>query len=403
MDPFSLAAIAAPFLAKGAEAFSKSAGDKLGEKASELCQAVIDKFKGDSDAEETLALAQKRPDSKGQQSALEEILAENLKDDQDFAAKVQRLVDELQKGGGSKTTFDQRGQTVHGSQTNIAGNVSRNVISETVSGPAAASGNAVHRRAVNPGSIVDQWRKTAEVPRDAVDLRGATGTIYKPTGPVNQQIGDRHYYKAGDRSNSSESAKGIKALFLAANPKGTQPLQLDEEVREITAKIRASEYRDSIDLVSAWAVRPDDLLQLLNQHKPQIVHFSGHGSEKGEIILVDDQGRSKSVSPAALKALFSTLKDNIRLVILNACYSRIQAEAITQMIDCVIGMNEEIGDKAAITFAASFYRAIGFGRSVKEAFDQGVVALMLEGIPEENKPQLLTREGVDPEKVFFYH
>lgn len=133
------------------------------------------------------------------------------------------------------------------------------------------------------------------------------------------------------------------------------------------------------------------------------MHFSGHGSGKGEIILVDDQGRSKSVRPAALKALFSTLKDNIRLVILNACYSRIQAEAITQVIDCAIGMNEEIGDKAAIIFSASFYRAMGFGRSVKEAFDQGVVALMLEGIPEENKPQLLTREGVDPEKVFFYH
>lgn len=135
MDPLTLAAIAAPSLAKGAEAFSKSAGDKLGEKVGELCQAVIDKFRGDSDADGTLALAQKRPDSKGQQSALEEILAEKLKADPDFAVKVQKLVDELQKGGGSRTTFDQHGQTVHGSQTNIAGNVSGNVLSGTFSGP----------------------------------------------------------------------------------------------------------------------------------------------------------------------------------------------------------------------------------------------------------------------------
>lgn len=96
---------------------------------------MIDKFKGDSDAEETLALAQKRPDSKGQQSALEEILAEKLKSDPDFAAKVQRLMDELQKGGGGRTAFDQRGQTVHGSQTNIAGNVSGNVLSGTFGRP----------------------------------------------------------------------------------------------------------------------------------------------------------------------------------------------------------------------------------------------------------------------------
>lgn len=135
MDPLTLASVAAPFLAKGAEAFSKSAGEKLGAKVVELCQAVIDKFRGDSDAEETLALARKRPDSKGQESALEEVLAEKLKADPDFAEKVQRLVGELEKGGGSRTAFDQRGQTVQGSETNIAGNVSGNVLSGTFSGP----------------------------------------------------------------------------------------------------------------------------------------------------------------------------------------------------------------------------------------------------------------------------
>ena len=77
IDPLSLAAIAAPFVAKGAEAFSKSAGEKMGGKMSELCQAVIDKFRGDSDAEETLDFAQKKPDTKVRQKALEEVLAES--------------------------------------------------------------------------------------------------------------------------------------------------------------------------------------------------------------------------------------------------------------------------------------------------------------------------------------
>ena len=133
MDPLTLAAIAAPFVAKGAEAFSNAAGEKLGAKVEELCQAVINKFKGDSDAEETLALAQKKPDSKGRQSALEEVLAEKLEADPDFAAKVYELVDEVQKGG-TKTVFDQRGQTV-GTQTNIAGNVNGPVLSGNFSGP----------------------------------------------------------------------------------------------------------------------------------------------------------------------------------------------------------------------------------------------------------------------------
>ncbi|GAC1392727.1 MAG: hypothetical protein NVSMB38_17290 [Ktedonobacteraceae bacterium] len=138
------------------------------------------------------------------------------------------------------------------------------------------------------------------------------------------------------------------------------------------------------------------MIQYLNQHKPQIVHFSGHGSQTGEIILVDSSGSPKPVSPRAIKALFTTLRDNIQLVVLNACYSRLQAEAIIEIIDCVIGMNDTIGDRAATIFAASFYRAIGFGRSVQEAFDQGKAALLLEGIPEESTPELVVKAGVDP-------
>jgi hypothetical protein len=192
----------------------------------------------------------------------------------------------------------------------------------------------------------------------------------------------------------------IKTLFLAANPEATDYLKLDEEARAINQKIRAAEYRDMIGFVPALAARPDDLLQSLLEHQPQIVHFSGHGSPTGEIVLVDDSGMPKPVSTVAIKALLKILKDNIRVVVLNACYSWTQAEAITQVVDCAIGMNAAIGDQAAITFAASFYRAIGFGRSIQEAFELGKVALMLEGIPEEDTPELLCRPGIDPSKIF---
>jgi hypothetical protein len=191
----------------------------------------------------------------------------------------------------------------------------------------------------------------------------------------------------------------VKVLFLGANPRTTTPLALDEEVRSITEKIRLAEGRDLIRVVQAHAVRPDDLLQQLNQHQPHIVHFSGHGSEEGEIILVDGQGQAKPVSAAALKALFTTLKDNIRVVVLNACYSQVQGAAIAEAIDVVVGMGDAIGDEAAITFAASFYRALGFSRSVQAAFDQAHAALLLEGIPEEDTPQLLVRPGVEAASI----
>jgi hypothetical protein len=130
------------------------------------------------------------------------------------------------------------------------------------------------------------------------------------------------------------------------------------------------------------------------------VHFSGHGSQGGGILVVGQDGKSKPISTSAVKSLFTTLKDNIRIVILDACYSKSQAEAISGVVDCVIGMEGTIGQTAASVFTASFYRAIGFGRSVQEAFEQGITALLLEDIPEENAPCLLTRPGVDPSQVF---
>ena len=192
----------------------------------------------------------------------------------------------------------------------------------------------------------------------------------------------------------------IKILFVSANPAGMPQLKLDKEAREIEAKIRAAEYRDSLELITKWAVRPDDLLQALNQHQPHIVHFSGHGSPTEEIILLDKLGKPKPVSKEALVSLFRTLKDNIRVVVLNACFSRPQAEAITGEIECAVGMMRAIGDDAAITFAASFYRAIGFGRSIKEAFDQGITALLLDGSLQGKTPVLVSRKNVAPDKVF---
>lgn len=201
----------------------------------------------------------------------------------------------------------------------------------------------------------------------------------------------------------------LKILFIAANPVDVvahhpttkaplvlKPLGLDHEFREIESKLRGTEHRNSVQLVSRWAARPDDLLQALNEERPQIVHFSGHGTLTNELVLLDDRGKAKTVSKSAIASLFKTMKDQIRIVVLNACFSNEQAVAITRYVDCAIGMKIAIGDTAAITFAAAFYRAIGFGHSVKDSFDQGIVAIRLEGIDEDKTPRLISRKGVNP-------
>ena len=59
--------------------------------------------------------------------------------------------------------------------------------------------------------------------------------------------------------------------------------------------------------------------------------------QAGEIILTDGTDTSQPVTADALADLFAILKDNVRCVVLNACYTQVQAEGIATSIECVIG------------------------------------------------------------------
>jgi hypothetical protein len=190
---------------------------------------------------------------------------------------------------------------------------------------------------------------------------------------------------------AGEIPRTIKILFLSANPKGTVPLRLDEEIRSIDEALRASQGRDRIRLEQQWAVRVSDLQGLLLRYRPDIVHFSGHGSPASSLILEDAAGRPQEVPPSALADLFGVLNDTVRCVVLNACYSHAQASAIAQHVDAVIGMTDAMGDRAAVAFAAAFYQALGYDKDVSTAFKLGITQLSLNALSDYDVPRLLLK------------
>lgn len=199
--------------------------------------------------------------------------------------------------------------------------------------------------------------------------------------------------RAGRAAAPAPDQPPIKILFLAANPLDTVRLGTDEEARAIDLALRQAEYRGFAVAVHQ-AVRIDDLQELLLRHRPDILHFSGHGASTNAIILQDAQGNSVPVRGVALGRLFRALKDNLRCVVLNACYTADNAAGLAEVIDCVVGIEDAITDTAALQFATAFYRALGYGRSVQEAFDLGQVQIELAGLGEaaalhlhENRPQ----------------
>jgi hypothetical protein len=192
----------------------------------------------------------------------------------------------------------------------------------------------------------------------------------------------------------------IRILFLSANPWTTSRILVDEEEREIFERLQEGRYRDNFELHKHAAIRPKDLQRFLMMYEPQIVHFSGHGSKTHKIVLGGSPGRGKEVNRQGLVEVFALYRKHVRLIFLNACFTRTQARSLSEVIDYSVGTGNAIGDKGGVAFAGAFYRAIGFGWSVTDAFNSAKAELALTKIPRMEGLELFVRNGLDENHRF---
>jgi hypothetical protein len=212
-------------------------------------------------------------------------------------------------------------------------------------------------------------------------------------------------------------------LFVAANPLTTSRLAFDEECAAIERELRMTAGRDDFDFRSKWAVTADELMRHLNELRPTIIHFSGHGRSRstvptppraasprasavrrgdeveGGLYFQDEYGRPQIVTGHALRMMIKAASVSTRVVLLNACYSVLQANALRTVVDCVIGMTGAICDDAARSFAVAFYRALGNRRSVGNAVEQAVAILAVKQLPAAHLPRCRTRKGINAAEI----
>jgi hypothetical protein len=182
-------------------------------------------------------------------------------------------------------------------------------------------------------------------------------------------------------------------LFLSANPNGTDHLQLEKEAKGIQAGLAQATYRDNFRFEQIWAATPEDMLLGILKIKPQIVHFSGHGNGEEGLVMENEEGQPCLLSAQKLSSIFVNFTDFVKCVVLNACFSEVQANAIAQQIPYTIGMNRAISDQAAIKFAEGFYKALGEGEDFNGAFRLGCTLLTVSDTPEQSTPVLLDGLG----------
>ena len=160
-----------------------------------------------------------------------------------------------------------------------------------------------------------------------------------------------------------------KILILASNPRGD--LRIDREIRDVKAVIKRSKNSEQFEVETELAVRIDDLDEIIFDNQPYIVHFCGHGAGKKGLVFQDHEGVEKFLPNRSLSTLFKNCGQDIECVLLNACYTEVQANLIIKYIPYVIGTSSEILDESAYYFSVGFYKGLVREQSIEISYNWG--------------------------------
>lgn len=114
-----------------------------------------------------------------------------------------------------------------------------------------------------------------------------------------------------------------RLLFLSANASDRSPLAVDREYNRVKRGLQNlgawPAWRVAVEHVpaAAWEQVPEQLLL----HAASIVHFAGHGHPDGSLEFSAQEGRPQRIPAGRLAGLLESYAGQVRLVVLNACYS----------------------------------------------------------------------------------
>lgn len=242
-------------------------------------------------------------------------------------------------------------------------------------------------------------------------LPGPPQTFTSLRETIEQRRAGQPTAKTSTQGNAADdAAPTIRVLFMSASPRATEALQVGRELTKIQARLQ-HEDRLSMSPVQ-MAADPLRLNEIISDDDATVLHYSGHGLKDGALMMENAQGLPHEVSAAnfvRVLRLANSRRDKalqVRLVVLNACYSSQLAAALVarpSTVEAAIGTTKAVHDEAAIIFADGLYRALASGGDLQYAFDSAVLQVGLLEPPYsayESCFELHCAPGTDPKSTY---
>ncbi|MCP4438785.1 MAG: CHAT domain-containing protein [Aureispira sp.] len=177
-----------------------------------------------------------------------------------------------------------------------------------------------------------------------------------------------------------------KVMLMTSSPEDTTQLKLIKEANVVDSVLESGPNAKDFEFKAILNINKRKLLRLLLKHRPQIVHFSGHGTGRAGLVFYGDNDKADLVGGTELANLFRQFSGMISCVLLNACYSEGQAQVIAQYIPNVIATDNAIDDTLATEFSEGFYTALVAGETYDKAFGMATAQVGLFKFPEGGRP-----------------
>lgn len=177
-----------------------------------------------------------------------------------------------------------------------------------------------------------------------------------------------------------------KLLFVGVGGPDGDPmaarLLAGNEARAIQNEI--SHYPgETFDFESVFDIPREDLVDEIAKHAPTVLHFAGHGTEAGAMVVQDGTVTTRLLADIARSV------EPIELVYFNSCFGAKDARPLLKHVQAVIGMKSAIYDDHAVDIAVTFYREIAKGKCIAKAFERA-----------DAKAKSLSANGSSPLQLF---
>ena len=190
----------------------------------------------------------------------------------------------------------------------------------------------------------------------------------------------------------TSSTAPIPSQDYKKNAEQLHAITLSNAIKQV---IISSTNRDQFEPFPEFNLLPTQLQKTFISYEPDIFHYFGHG-EKDCLTFQNEDG---SLSRTKLKPFVDAIKlfnesqqtkggNKIRLVILVACNSDEIAKAVSENVECAIGISNQMPEDAGIAFSRQFYSYLCEGENVKYSFDCAINDVALSNLNKDDKPKI---------------